>query len=233
MRAPNRPDLLFYLQALPLYARNLGVLLPPLIAAFIALGLQYASGWLFAPVGGAGDPLLAFIAQIVYGFAFGVSVIFADDAWRHGRASLASAWSEARRKAGNIFIAVLGFFFLIYVAQLIGGIGGSILSLALGALAVWAFIYAIAAAAIGGVPSSGAFSVSLQTARRHPLETAILTIVSLAVYYYVGQILPARIGPFLGPSYDVARVLLSSVALGYVALIVARQYAELAFRRFW
>jgi cation transport ATPase len=228
----QRLDLALYFQALPVYARNLGVLLPPLIAAGIGVGLRYASGPLFAGVGGAGYPIIAFIIQILYGYAFAVSVIFADDAWRHGRGNLRSAWDQASRKAGNILISVIGFYFLIYVAGLVGGIGGPILSEALSALAVWAFIYSIPAAAIGGVPSGAAFSASLQAARRHPLATAILVIVSLIVWYGLAIYAPASIGPYVSAGYDVAVVLLTAIALGYIALIVARQYADFAFR-FW
>ncbi len=229
---------MLYVKALGVYAGNLGVLLAPLVAAAIALGLEYAQGPLFNPIGGAGDPIIGFIIQIIQGFAFAFAVIFADDAWRHGRAGLRAAWEQTRRRAGDIFIAVIGFFFLIYVAQLIGGIIGGIvrvpyISLALGALAVWAFIYAIPAAAIGGIPAGGAFSRSLQSARRYPLSTAILVIVSLLVYYYVGMIVPDKLGPYLGIGYDVARILLTAIALGYVALIVARQYTNLAFRVRW
>lgn len=231
-------DWKLYFEALPLYARNLGVLLAPLIAAAIGLGLEYAEGPLFNPIGGAGDPIIGFIIQIIAGFGFAIAVIFADDAWRHGRGNLRTAWDQSKRRAGDIIIAVIGFFFLIYIAQLIGGIIGGIVRLpyispALGALAVWAFIYSIPAAAIGGIPSGGSFSASLQTAKRHPLATAVLVIVSLVVYYYVGMVVPLKIAPFLGTGYDVARILLAAIALGYVALIVARQYADFAFRSFW
>jgi hypothetical protein len=229
----QRLDLAIYIQALPVYARNLGVLLPPLVAAIVGIGLDYAAGPLFAGVGGAGAGLIAFIVQILYGYAFGVSSIFADDAWRHGRGDLRRAWDEARRKAGTIIIAVIGFYFLIYVAGLVGGIGGPILSEALSALAVWAFIYAIPAAAIGGVPSGASFSASLQAARRHPLATAILTIVSLIVWYGLALQAPAAIGPYVGAAgFEATRALLTAIALGYIALVVTRQYSDFAFR-FW
>lgn len=229
----QRLDLALYVQALPLYARNLGVLLPPLIAAAIGVGLRYASGPLFAPVAGAGYPIVAFIINVVYGFAFAVSVIFADDAWRQGHGNLGAAWDRARRKAGDIIITVIGFYFLIYVASLIGSIGGPILAEALQALAVWAFIYAIAASAMGGVPGGGAFSASIQAARRHPLATAILTIVCLVVWFGLAIYAPAAIGPYVGAAgYDAASVLLVSLALGYIAIVIARQYSDFAFR-FW
>jgi len=233
MRLNRRVDLALYAQALVVYARNVGVLVFPLIAAAIALGLDYASRPLFAPVGGAFYPIVALIIAILYGFAFAVAVIFADDAWRHGRARIGAAWTAARRKGGNILLAVIGFLFLIYVAQLIGGLAGDYGAKVLGALAVWAFIYAIPAAAIGGVPGGASFSASLQGARRHPVATAILTIVSIAVYYGLGLIVPDLIGQYLGIGYDVARILLMAIALGYVALIAARQYSDLAFRPYW
>lgn len=228
----QRLDLGLYIQALPLYARNLGVLLPPLIAAGIGVGLRYASGPLFSGVGGAGYGLIDFVIQVLYGFAFGVSVIFADDAWRRGRGSLRTAWDQAKRKAGGIIITVIGFYFLLYVAGLVGGIVGPIGANVLRALALWAFIYAIPASAMGGIPGGASFSASIQAARRHPLATAILTIVSLVVWYGLAIYAPAALGPYVGAGYDVANVLLTSLALGYIALVVTRQYSDFAFR-FW
>ncbi len=222
----------FYFEALPLYARNLGVILFPLIAAGIGLGITYLGYWFSAPSGFAVMPIFGFIIQVIYGFSFALAVIFADDAWRHGRANLGSAWSQGRRKAGNILLAIIGFYFLIYVAGMIGSVLGPILSLALTVLAVWAFIYSIPAAAIGGIPAGGAFSASLQAARRHPIATAILAIVSYGVWVGLTRYALDAVSGYLGAGYDVAQVLLTAIALGYIALIVARQYADLSFR-FW
>jgi hypothetical protein len=233
MRSPvSGLDWKMYFEALPLYARNLGVLLFPLIAAGIGLGLTYAEGPLFNPIGGAGDPIIGFIIQVIYGYGFALAVIFADDAWRHGRGNLRGTWDQARSKAGSIIIAIIGFLFLIYVAGLIGNIFGPILSLALTVLAVWAFIYTIPAAAVGGIPGGAALSASLQAARRHPLATAILTIVSYGVYRALTDFALNAIGGYMGVGYDAAQVLLTAIAIGYIALIIARQYADLAFR-FW
>jgi magnesium-transporting ATPase (P-type) len=229
----RKVDLAMYVQALPLYARNLGVLFPPLVAALIAIGLMYAGVWFFAASGGAGIGLVALLINIMYGFAFGISVIFADDAWRHGRGNLSSAWSDGRRKAGNILIAVIGFFFLTWVARYIGAMSGSsYVALALGALAVWAFIYSIPAAAIGGTPGGAALSASLQSARRQPLATAILVAICLIVWmgltYYAIQWLP-----FDEIGNQIAVALLTAIALGYIALVVAKQYSDVAFRPYW
>lgn len=231
-RSGGQLDWKLYFEALPLYARNLGVLLYPLLAAGIGLGLTYIEGPLFNPIGGAGDPIINFIIQVVYGFGFALAVIFADDAWRHGRGNLRATWDQGRKRAGDIFLAIIGFYFLIYVAGLIGSMGGGYVALVLTVLAVWAFIYAIPAAAIGGIPAGGAFSASLQSARRHPLATAILAIVSYGVWVALTRYALAAIGGYLGAGYDAAQVLLTAVALGYIALIIARQYADLAFR-FW
>jgi hypothetical protein len=231
-------DLAMYLRALPLYARNLGVLFAPLVAALIAIGLSYFGGWLFAPMGGMGMGLMSLIDALLYGFAFGIAVIFADDAWRHGRASLPNAWSEARRKSGNILMAVIGFYFLTWIARLIGGVLGGfagqseIAAYIVLALAVWAFIYTVPAAAIGGTPGGAALSASLQAAKRNPLPTAILVIVCAVVWLALTDY-AVRWLPFNEIGYQIAVALLTAIAFGYIALVVARQYSDLAFRPYW
>ncbi len=231
---PVKLDLSMYLKALPLYARNLGVALPPLLAAVVGILIGFISAPLTAPIGGAGAGLFGIVTQLVFGFAFGVALIFADDAWRHGRANLANAWAEARRKALNIVIATLGFYFLVSIAQTIGGaILGGIGSLLLGAIAIFFLIYAIPAAALGGAYATDAFSVSIRMARREPLPTAILAVVSLFVYVYVGQLLPALLGPSVGFGYYALELLFPAIAIGYVALVVAKQYIDFAFSRYF
>lgn len=231
MRGPmSGLDWKLYFEALPLYARNLGVLLFPLIAAGIGLGITYLGAWFSAPSGFAVLGIFGWIAQIVYGYGFALAAIFADDAWRHGRGNLRNAWESARMRAGNIIITIIGFYFLIYVAGLVGNIFGPYVSLALTVLAVWAFIYSIPAASIGGIQAGSAFSASLQAARRHPVATAILTIVSYGVWRALTDFALSAIGGYMGVGYDAAQVLLTAIALGYIALIVARQYADLAFR---
>lgn len=233
MRRPvSGLDWKLYFEALPLYARNLGVLLYPLIAAAIGLGVNYLGLWLSAPMGFGIMGIFTYIALIIEGYGCALAIIFADDAWRHGRGNLRNAWEQGARRAGNIFLAIIGFYFLVYVAGLIGGIGGPYISLALTVVAVWAFIYSIPAAAIGGIPAGGVFSASLQSARRHPVATAVLAIVSYGVWIALTRYALNAIGGYMGAGYDAASVLLAAIALGYIALILARQYADLAFR-FW
>jgi hypothetical protein len=231
-RSGGQIDWKLYFEALPLYARNLGVLLYPLIAAGIGLGITYLGNWFSAPTGFALMGIFQFVIQVIYGFGFALAVIFADDAWRHGRGNLRNAWDQGRRRAGDILLAIIGFYFIIYVAGIIGNIFGPYGALILTIVAVWAFLYSIPAAAIGGIPAGGAFSASLQGARRHPLATAVLAIVSYGVWVGLTRYALDAIGAYMGASYDVAQVLLTAIALGYIALIIARQYADLAFR-FW
>ena len=225
---------MIYLQALPVYARNLGVLLAPLVASVIGAGLDYVSGPLFAAVGGGGGGLLGFVARVVEGFAFAIAVIFADNAWRYGRANLSSAWDQSKRRAGDIIITVIGFLFLMYVAGLVGNIFGAAGYYVLSLLALWAFIYSIPAAALGGIPAGGSFSVSLQTARRHPLATAIVAAVSLVVWWGLTQYAFDALAPYLNlPAYYAAQVLLTAIAMGYIALVLAKQYSDFTFRTYW
>jgi hypothetical protein len=233
MRSPmSGLDWKLYVEALPLYARNVGVLLYPLIAAAIALGLNYLGNWVSAPTGYALVSIFLYVALVIEGYSFAVAVIFADDAWRHQRGNLRSAWEHGRRRAGDIIITIIGFFFIVWVAGVVGGILPlPYLSLALQVVAVWAFLYAIPATAIGGIPAGGAFSASLQAARRHPLATAVLAIVSYGVWIGLTHYALNAISPYTGEAaYAAAQVLLAAIALGYIALVVARQYADLAFR---
>lgn len=234
-RAPDRPDFALYAKAFAVYGRNLAVLVPILIGMIAVIALDYIGSWLFSPVGGAGAPLTGLIGNLILGFAFGVSVIFADDAWRHGRANLASAWDAGRQRAGNIILAVLGFGFLLWAAGMVGGVLPiPYLSLVLQILAVWAFIYAIPAAAIGGIPAGGAFSVSLQTAKANPLATIVLLVVSAIVYIGITTYALGAIAWYL-PYYalEAAKFLLESLALGYIATVMAGVYADLRFRPYW
>lgn len=229
MRA-ERLDAAAYLQGLSIYVRYPAIALPPLIAAILGVGLYYLSGPLFAPVAGAGGSLISYLVSVLYGFAFGVSVLIADDAWRHGHPSLASAWRDAQQKGVNILLAVVGFLFLVYVAQLIGGIIAPIAGDALAAVAIWAFIYAIPAAAMGGVPGGATFSASLQAARRHPIATALLTIVSLIVWIGLNGYAVAYLGQYSVAAFITASIVMPAAALGYIAIVAAKLYTNLAFR---
>ena len=231
----ERIDAAIYVRALPVLFRNLGICAAPLIAAIIGVFLTWANGPLFDQVGGALDFITGIISALVQGFAFGIAVIFADDAWRHGRGSLTAAWEQARRRTGDILIASLGFFFIVYVARLIGGfIPIPFFGEALGAAAVWAFIYTIPASAIGGTPGGAALNTSLQTARRYPFATSLLTLVAIVVYFGLTSYAFGALALSL-PFWPLmaTQIILTSLALGYIATVVARQYSDFAFRPYW
>ncbi|HET7814293.1 MAG TPA: hypothetical protein VFL13_07950 [Candidatus Baltobacteraceae bacterium] len=234
-RAPDKPDFALYLKAFAVYGRNLGVLVPLFVGMLVVVAFDLIGNWLWSPVGGAGAPLTGLIGNLVLGFAFGVALIFADDGWRHGRANLRTAWDSGRRNAGNILLAVLGFGFILYVAGAVGAILPiPYLSLLLQLLALWAFIYAVPAAAIGGIPGGAAFSVSLQTAKANPLATIVLLIVCAIVYVGITVYAMNAIA-FSLPYYalEATKFLLTSLALGYIATVMAKQYTDLRFRPYW
>jgi len=156
-RSSPQVDLLAYLRAFVLLARNPQIALAPLAAALAELLLEKlvpteGSGMIGALNGG----LMGLIIQLVDFYALAVALIVAEAVWRRGRAPFDAAWEEARSKAGAILFAAIGFGFVLYVAGLVGGIAGGLGSIALTLVATFFFIYALPAAAIGGIPGSGA-----------------------------------------------------------------------------
>ena len=76
------------------------------------------------------------------------------------------------RWVGGIVLAAIGFQFLVWVAGYIGAIFGSlavVLAPLLTAVAAFFLIYAIPAAAIGGMPGSLAISASVREGVASPL----------------------------------------------------------------
>jgi len=235
MRRGQLAELSLYFRALPLYARNLGVALPPLIGAALMAILEYLSGPLFSGVGGAGASLFSttgIIGSLVTGFALGTAIIIADDAWRHDRARIQADWDDARRKAGNILLTALGFFFIIYVAGLVGTLlPVPFLSTALQAIALFFLIYSIPSAAIGGAPAQFAFSTSIRIARSYPVQTLILTIVCAVVAGWLPYYLTGLVSPYVSLYGTLAcRILFFGILQGYVALVLAKQYSDFTFR---
>ncbi|MBV9269883.1 MAG: hypothetical protein JO165_02235 [Candidatus Eremiobacteraeota bacterium] len=235
MRRGQLGDLSLYFRALPVYARNLGVALPPLVAALIMLLLTYISGPLFSGVGGLGASLLSptgIIGTLLTGFALGTAIIFADDAWRHGRARIQLAWDDARRKAGNILLTALGFYFIIYVAQLVGSLLPiPFLPQACQAVALFFLIYSLPSASIGGTPAQLAFSTSIRAARSYPIQTLILTIIFYVFVFWLADYLTQLVLPYVSYYGALAcRVLFVGILQGYVALVLAKQYSDFTFR---
>jgi hypothetical protein len=171
-------------------------------------------------------------------FAFGTACIIADAAWRRGRASFDDGWNEARRKGGDILTASLGFVFVLYVASYAGSLIGPLAPIVL-AVAIYFLIYTIPAAAIGGIPGGAAIQISIDRARYNPLPTIVVAIVSVAAFLLLGSVLGPLFTPLLAPlSFASANLLIAlfsavvqAIAVGYIALIVSKTYADVSFGR--
>ena len=124
---------------------------------------------------------------------------------------------------------------MIYVAGLVGGLLGGFGSLVLTALAAFGLIYAIPAASMGGIGGTYALNRSIQLVKAAPLATTILTIVSIAVFFFLGQNGAEWFAAYAGAGagYTILRILLPALAVGYVALVVAKQYSDIAFSQRW
>ena len=135
-------DLTVYFRSLGLLVRNPALIAAPLVMAIAGVFVNQviggsAGGVLGAVTGGIGS----LITFLLLSFGFGVSLIIAEQAWRRGQTSFDTAWDEARRKAGDILIAALGFNFIIYVGGYAGSlIGGGLLGLILPAVAFYFLI---------------------------------------------------------------------------------------------
>jgi hypothetical protein len=241
VRSLGSVDLGAYARAFVLLARNPQIVLAPLLAALanvLLFMLMPSSSAGF--IGSINTGLSGLIAQLITAFGMGVALIVADAAWRRGRAPFDEAWDEARRKAGDILIAALGFSFIIYVAALIGSFipfGSIVLAL----VALYFFIYTLPAAAIGGIPGGAALQVSLERARGAVLATLLIT----ALYLFANFVAPTLILLALQPLYSVSPALatgvvsslisaaITAVITAYVALVLAKTYADVTFTRRW
>lgn len=222
-------DLGVYAAALPLLVRNPAIVVIPLLMLVVGVLI----GQLF-PGGGLGGFANLFTILLSL-FGLGAACIMADDAWRHGRASFESGWSDARRRAGDIFMAALGVTLLITVAQFVGSFLGALALLLVAAVAIF-LIWTVPAAAIGGIPGGAAIQVSIDRVRSTPLPAAIAAVVSVLLIFCARLAainLAAAIGPSTGDAVIVEALigaLLQAIAIGYIALVLAKTYADSAFR---
>ncbi|MHB8152666.1 MAG: hypothetical protein ACYDGW_10585 [Vulcanimicrobiaceae bacterium] len=232
MRSRPRIDLWMYLISFIWIVRRPAVFAAPLLAAVVALLLGSFSGYMTDPLGGFGAGIFQIVIEIAYGFALGVAVIFARDCWRGRRAGFDSAWEEARGKAGSIVLATIGFWFIVYVAALVGGLFGAWGGIGGELVATFFLIYAIPAAAIGGFPGSVALSASIRAVRNHPLPTALLAIVFILLWFYLPSLVLPLIWPYTNPTTaQLAAAVLQAVTLGYLAFPLAKGYDEVSLSR--
>ena len=241
MRSLGRVDLLAYVRAVPLLARNPQIALAPLLAAvaqillFMLMPADAGSGLL----GSANSSIAGLIAQLIGGFGLGVALIVADAAWRRGRAPFDAAWEEAQRKAGAILFATIGLGFIVYVAGAVGSFVTPIGSLFLILVAYFFFVYTIPAAAIGGTPGGAALQASLEIARRAPLATLLVTALYIFAFSYLPTLIVELLQPLLLGSSIFASGVVSSLVVafvkaivtGYVALVLAKTYEDASYGR--
>jgi hypothetical protein len=227
-------DLFSYVRAFGLLARNPSLLLAPLLTAVIGVVVGQLSPHSGDPIGSLTSGLSGFIVFLLDSFGLGVSLVIADYVWRRGRASFDDGWSEARRKGGDILLAAIGFNFIVVIAALAGNlVGGGLIAYLLVAAAIYFMIYAIPAAAIGGVPGGAALQVSIERVQRTYLATALLSVVCVLVYLYVGMLIaPLYLGAY-GVISLVIGALLRALAIGYIALVLAKHYNDASYGRFY
>jgi hypothetical protein len=242
-------DLGTYLRAFGLLARHPQIALAPLLAAVANVLLQL----LFGGEGGgfiasANAGLAGLAGQLIGSFGLAVAMIGADAAWRRGRAPFDDAWEEARRKTGDILIAALGLSFVVYVAGLIGGFAGFAGTIVGYLVATYFFIYALPAAAFGGIPGGAALQVSLERAQASVAPTLLVTGVYVfatlvAPSLIFSALYPALLGAMMaiGPHATSPLVLdvvprlavafITAFVSGYVALVLAKTYADISYGR--
>jgi len=236
-RSPDFPvDLTVYAKAVPLLLRNLAIVVVPLLMAVVGVLLQL----LVVGYGGGGAGVLAgglasFIQIMLELFGLGAACIIADDAWRHRRASFENGWAEARRRGGDILYAALGFTLLLFVAQYAGSLLGP-LSIVLTVVVIVFLIWAIPAAAVGGVPGGAAIQASIDRVRGAALSAVIAAIVTVAVLVIGVPLLSRYAGGWLLPLAGASIIpelllnaLLQGLAVAYIALILTKTYTDAAF----
>lgn len=233
-------DLLMYLRAFGLFARNPSIIVVPLLMGVVGVFVSQIGG---DPAGGGvfgslTNGIMSLLILLLKMFAFGTACIIADMAWRRGRASFDEGWTEARRKGGEILTAAMGFTFVLYLASFAGSLVGPLAPI-LVAVAIYFLIYTIPAAAIGGVPGGAALQVSIERARYNPLPTIIVTVVSVAAFLYLAVLLAPLFTLLMAPLSFASLGLLAAlfgaivqaIAVGYIALIVTKTYSDISFGR--
>ncbi|GAC1442126.1 MAG: hypothetical protein NVS3B17_08500 [Vulcanimicrobiaceae bacterium] len=237
----GRIDLLAYVRAFGLLARNPQIALAPLLAAvaqillFKLVPAEAGAGFL----GSANSSIAGLLAQLMTSFGLAVALIVAETAWRRGRAPFDTAWDDARRKVGAIVFAAFGFNFIIYVAGLVGGFLGSIGAYAVEFVAFVFFVYTIPAAAIGGLPGSAALNAAFERAQRTVAATALVAAVYLFLIDFAPSLILRAIFPFMmtsailmdGNVVSIVIAIVKSILAGYVALVLAKAYDDASYGR--
>jgi hypothetical protein len=230
VKSRQHVDLTIYFKAFGLLARHPSVFVLPLLAAVVDLLITQLSYLFTDPLGGSGAGIFQMLVQLVYLWAFGVTIIQANAVWRSRRGAFDEAWEEGRAKFAGILFAALGFQFVVWAASYIGSFFGP-LGLVLGAVAAFFLIYTIPAASIGGIPGMLALNQSVQAVRAAPIASVILAAVFFAVWYFAVPVgLPYLLIHVSPAIWSFASAGARAVALAYLAFPFSRQYDDVAFR---
>lgn len=224
-------DFSIYARGFSTLARNPIIIVFPLLAALFGLGLELLRHPLFDPLGGNDFGILGAIAGLAFGYAFALSIIAAETAWRGRKPTLSATWDEGKRKAGSILLAIVGFYFIYSVAAMVGGYIAPIASILLPLVALFFLIYTIPIAAIGGIPGAAALSASIERVRGNFPAAAVLTIVTILLYIYFLSYAGLYLTYPFGAYADYVTLLLKAVVVGYLAVVFARQYDDVGFFR--
>jgi hypothetical protein len=232
VRGPSREriDFSVYLRAFGVFARNPTVIVLPLLAGVIGVLVNQLSD---VTGGGILASLTTFLLLLIQLFALGVAIIIGDMGWRRGTASFEDAWQDARYKGRDILFAAFGFTFVLSIAQYAGTILPGFIGIIVLAIAVYALIFTIAAASIGGIPGSAAISVSIERVRSAPMSAALLTAVTLVLLFYVGNYVIEWVIPAFGVTSTMIALLidavLQAILTGYIAIVMAKVYTDVSF----
>lgn len=236
-------DLSIYLKAIALLVRSPAIIVGPLLASLIAgtLELMIPTMATGGPLGGLNAGFSQLIVQLLGSVGLGVAVIGADLAWRRGRASFDEIWTDAQRRLPDLLMAALGLNFILWVAVIIGSFVGFIGGLLLAAVALFFFIYTMAAAAIGGIPGGAALQVSVERSRAYPLPTIGVFIAYVLVFFFLKSFAQTQLLDFLvnlGVSSSTLITVLvvavvQAICSAYVAAVLANIYADLSYGRRW
>ncbi len=235
MRGGRRSAVNFsiYGRALPYLVRNPSILAMPLLAAVIDMLVSYTGQVTTDPFGGLGNGIFGMIVQIVYLFAFGVAIIQANNIARGYKTKFDDAWVEARRKAGGILIAAIGFQFIVWVAAYAGSLLSVVpfLQIGLQLIAYFFLILTIPAAAIGGLPGGLALSGSIRAVRGNPWPCLVLAVVFVVLWIGLPLLIDVYVATrfgFLG--YQLITALARAIVLAYMAFPFATTYDDIAFK---
>ena len=244
LRGGSGLDPATYFKSIGLLVRNPSIMLAPFAASLVQSVLMLMAGTMLSGgvIGTMNASLTQLVAQLLNSVGLAIAIIVADIAWRRGRAAFDEAWDDARRKLPDILMAALGFNFLVFVASYIGsmflgGIGG----LVLGAIALFFFIYTMPAAAIGGIPGGASLQVSLERARANVLPTLVVYVVYIGTFFILNAYATSYVFFWLTslgvPSSNVVTALtvavIQAILSGYVALVLAKTYADISYGRRW